>query len=224
MEDREIVEWNIQQSKQAIKKSLLKDKIIIFFTRLIEDMRRYNNPNFYGRLKEMFLLIYPYSGEERPKEIYRQIKDSDLKSEEGLSLDKEEISYVRFFLDSLDEQCKLKNRKETEKELENILEKLMKKYLPNSSALIESYLLGKLISSVGGIKNLSRFPSSTIQLIGAEKALFMHISKHRQCPKHGLIFYAGSVRQAENPGKAARQLANKLALSIRVDYFQNAQK
>ena len=220
METNEIIEWNINQSKENIKKNLLKDKLIIFFTRIIEDSVNHGNPNFYGRVRELYFLIYPYSKLENTKGIYDKFKKSNFKSKDGLSLDKDEINNIKFFLDNLDSNCKLKN-KDKIGDIKDILTNLIKKYLPNSSILIEPYLLGKLISSVGGIKNLYRKPSSTIQLIGAEKAMFRHISKNKPSPKYGLIYYSDNIQKAENKGKKARKLANKLALNIRIDYFQN---
>ena len=51
MENKQIVKWNIEQSKKEIQKNLLKDNLIIFFTRILEDSKVYRNPNFYGRVK-----------------------------------------------------------------------------------------------------------------------------------------------------------------------------
>jgi len=168
----------------------------------------------------MYGLLFPYSDKENTKEIFKELKNSDLNSREGLILDSKEKDYLSRFLKSLDENCRLKN-KEKLKEFERILEDLVKKYLSHSHKDIEPYIIGKLISSVGGINNLYRMPSSTIQLIGAEKAMFRHIAKKRPCPKYGLIYYSDKIKQSKNKGKTARQLANKLAISIRQDYFQN---
>jgi len=245
MNNKQIIEWNISRSKEKIKSQILKDRIIIFFTRIVEDAGKYQNPNFYGRVKELYRLIYPYSELEDPKEIFIKIKktfglqgfsgcseirtlvrisdtrNSDLKSKDGLVLDNEEIEAVKLFIKNLDSECKLKNKMVIKKEIEAILGKLVVKYLPNSSKIIEPYLLGKLISSVGGISKLYRKPASTIQLIGAEKALFRHMAKGKDCPKYGLIYYSRRILKAENKGKEARKIANQLALNVRIDYFRN---
>lgn len=221
MNNRQIIEWNISHSKEKIKKQILKDRIIIFFTRIVEDAGKYQNPNFYGRVKELYRLIYPYSELEDPKEIFIKTRNSDLKSGEGLQLDDEEKEAVKLFIKNLDSECKLKNKVVIKKEIEAILGKLVVKYLPNSSKIIEPYLLGKLISSVGGISKLYRKPASTIQLIGAEKALFRHMAKGKDCPKYGLIYYSRRILKAENKGKEARKIGNQLALNIRIDYFQH---
>ena len=69
MEMERIVEWNIIESKRKIKKAIMKDKIIILFTRVLEDLTLHKNPNFYGRVKEAYTLIHPYYSEEDPKKI-----------------------------------------------------------------------------------------------------------------------------------------------------------
>tara|TARA_Y100000310_G_scaffold51745_1_gene47642 strand:+ start:222 stop:893 length:672 start_codon:yes stop_codon:yes gene_type:complete len=220
MENSKIIKWNIEQSKKEIQKNLLKDNIVIFFTRVVEDSKRYRNPNFYGRLKELYGLLYPYSNKEDTKSIFQELKKSDLDSKEGLILNPQDKHFIKLFLKSLDDECKLA-KQEKVKLIEKDLNKLVQKYFPNSHKIIEHYILGKLISSVGGIDNLYKMPSSTIQLIGAEKAMFRHIAKNKPCPKYGLIFYSEKIKQSKDKGKTARQLANKLAISLKQDYFQN---
>lgn len=220
MENNEIIKWNIEQSKKEIQKNLLNDNVVIFFTRVVEDSKRYRNPNFYGRLKELYGLLYPYSEKEDTKSIFQELKKSDLDSKEGLILNSQDRHFIKLFLKSLDDECKLV-KQEKVKLIEKDLNKLVKKYFPKSNKIIESYILGKLISSVGGVGNLYKMPSSTIQLIGAEKAMFRHIAKNKPCPKYGLIFYSEKIKQSKDKGKVARQLANKLAISLKQDYFQN---
>lgn len=223
METTQIISWNIQESKRRIREDIKSDNLIIFFTRIAEDLRRYKNPNFYGRLSEIFFLLYPYSTISDTKKIFEELKKGNLASKDGLRLDNQEISYIKNFVNELDKECKL-NKQISKNKVEAILIKLVEKYFPNSSKLIEPYLFGKLISSVGGIKNLYRKPSSTIQLIGAERALFRHMAVGKSSPKYGLIYYSEKIKKAKDKGKTARQLANKLAIAIKVDYFHNFQR
>lgn len=216
----QIVKINIKLSKENIKKAILRDEVIIFFTRVLEDLERYKSPNFYGRMKDLFFLFYPYSSLDDTKRIYQELKKSNLLSKEGLFIDEEEISYLKFFINNLDSSCKLKGSDGIKEELDKILAKLIRKYFSNSLLFLEPYLLGKLIAFVGGIKNLYRKPASTIQLIGAEKALFRHMLKGNPSPKYGLIYYSNKIQKSYNKGKTARQLANKLAISLKQDYFQ----
>jgi nucleolar protein 56 len=221
MENREIILWNIKESKQRIKYAISKDRILIFFTRILEDLNRYKNPNFYGRIKEIYHLLFPFDSETDPKKIISNMRNCNLNITEGLKLDNQEINYFRFFIKNLDEKCKLKNVTQMKKGIEDIQRSLVIKYLPNSSKLLEPFLLGKLISSMKGIEKISKKPSSTVQLIGAEKALFRHMSKNTLPPKHGIIFYSNKIKNSENKGKASRVLANKLAIALRKDYFRS---
>ena len=77
----------------------------------------------------------------------------------------------------------------------------------------------RLISHAGSLLNLAKMPASTIQILGAEKALFRALKTRKDTPKYGLLFHASLVGQAgaANKGKMARMLAAKAALALRVD-------
>lgn len=220
MDKQKIVLWNIDESKKLIRKEIRIDNLIMFFTRVVEDLRNHQDPNFYGRIKDIYSSIFPYEDIENPKEILVGAKKSSFESTEGLNLDKKEGDYLKEFVKNLNDKGKLENKAKIGY-FEKILEELISRYLPESQKIVEPYILGKLICSVGGIGSLYKKPSSTIQLIGAEKAMFRHMSRNKPCPKYGLLYYSKKVQESNNKGKEARQLANKLAISIRVDYFKN---
>jgi len=90
---------------------------------------------------------------------------------------------------------------------------------PNLSSLAGPVLAARIISRAGGLHSLARMPASRIQVMGAEKSLFKHLSGHAPSPKHGIIYrhpaVSGSARRLR--GKAARALAAKLAIAARLD-------
>jgi nucleolar protein 56 len=92
---------------------------------------------------------------------------------------------------------------------------------PNLSALIGDIVGSKLISHAGGLTNLSKYPASTIQILGAEKALFRALKTKGKTPKYGLIFNSTFIGRAQqkNKGRISRYLANKCAIASRVDCF-----
>ena len=92
---------------------------------------------------------------------------------------------------------------------------------PNLSALIGDIVGSKLISHAGGLTNLSKYPASTIQILGAEKALFRALKTKGKTPKYGLIFNSSFIGRAQqkNKGRISRYLANKCAIASRVDCF-----
>ena len=90
---------------------------------------------------------------------------------------------------------------------------------PNLTTMVGELVAARLISHAGSLISLAKMPGSTIQIFGAEKALFRALKTKSQTPKYGLIYHASIVGQA-NPkikGKISRSLASKCALCIRVD-------
>jgi nucleolar protein 56 len=105
--------------------------------------------------------------------------------------------------------------------MERYLDKTMGEVAPNTQALVGSLLGARLIALAGGLRNLAMRPASTIQVLGAEKALFRSLKTGARPPKHGLIFQHTLLHDAKRwqRGKIARALAGKLAIAIRTDAF-----
>ena len=107
------------------------------------------------------------------------------------------------------------------KSIENYIEDKMESLAPNLKLLVGASLGAKLISHAGGLKRLATYPSSTVQIMGAEKALFRHLKSGDRPPKFGLIYQHPHIRGAKwwNRGKIARMLASKISLACRKDIF-----
>jgi nucleolar protein 56 len=105
--------------------------------------------------------------------------------------------------------------------LENYLDKAMEEVAPNTKAIVGSLLGARLIALAGGLTNLARRPASTIQVLGAEKALFRSLKTGARPPKHGILFQHTYLHEAKkwHRGKIARALAGKLAIAARIDAF-----
>jgi nucleolar protein 56 len=105
---------------------------------------------------------------------------------------------------------------------EKYLEEVMKEYCPNLSELAGVTIGAKLLELGKGLKNLALLPASTMQLLGAEKALFRHIKTGARSPKYGVIINHPLIQKCnhKDKGKAARALADKLSLCARLDYFK----
>jgi nucleolar protein 56 len=108
--------------------------------------------------------------------------------------------------------------------LSDYLKERMNAVAPNLQALIGEIVGAKLIAHAGGLTNLSKYPASTIQILGAEKALFRALKTKGKTPKYGLIFNSTFIGRAglKNKGKISRYLANKCAIASRVDCFSEA--
>ncbi|KAH9991660.1 hypothetical protein BJV74DRAFT_414023 [Russula compacta] len=95
---------------------------------------------------------------------------------------------------------------------------------PNLTALVGELVGARLISHAGSLLSLAKHPASTVQILGAEKALFRALKTKHDTPKYGLIYHASLVGQAppKLKGKMARMVATKTALSVRVDALTEA--
>jgi nucleolar protein 56 len=104
--------------------------------------------------------------------------------------------------------------------MEAVVSAAVKSMAPNLSCLAGPVLAARLISRAGSLRRLSEMPASTLQVMGAEKALFKHLKGIAPSPKHGIIYRHPAVIGAQKSlrGKAARALAGKLAIAARLDY------
>jgi nucleolar protein 56 len=105
--------------------------------------------------------------------------------------------------------------------LQDQIEKDMKKIAPNTSEIIGPLIGARLISLAGGIQKMAMMPASTIQILGAEKALFRFKKEGGRPPKHGVIFQHPTINCAPKTerGKIARLLATKISTAIKADVF-----
>lgn len=106
-------------------------------------------------------------------------------------------------------------------DIAHYIEEVMKEVAPNITALVGPLLGARLISLAGGLEELARMPASTVQVLGAEKALFRALRTGGRPPKHGVIFQFPEIHKAPRwqRGKIARALAGKLTIAARVDVF-----
>lgn len=105
--------------------------------------------------------------------------------------------------------------------LQNYADSTVGEVAPNIQALVGSLLAARLIAIAGGLTNLAKMPSSTIQVLGAEKALFRALKTGTRPPKHGVIFQDALIHDAKKwqRGKMSRALSGKLAIAARTDAF-----
>jgi len=106
-------------------------------------------------------------------------------------------------------------------QLHDYLKTRMNDVAPNLSALIGEQVGARLISHAGSLVNLAKYPASTVQILGAEKALFRALKTRGNTPKYGLIFHSSFIGKAstKNKGRISRYLANKCSIASRIDAF-----
>jgi nucleolar protein 56 len=110
---------------------------------------------------------------------------------------------------------------ELRKNMDNYVDRTMEEMAPNVRAVAGALLGARLIAIAGSLQNLAMRPASTIQVLGAEKALFRSLKTGARPPKHGLIFQHTLLHDAKRwqRGKIARVIAGKLAIAARADAF-----
>ena len=101
------------------------------------------------------------------------------------------------------------------------IERVAPAVAPNLAEMAGPELAARLIALAGGLESLAKKPSGTVQVLGAEDALFAHLSGRAPSPKHGIIYTHEYVRgtRPEDRGSAARALAGKLTLAARADHY-----
>jgi len=92
---------------------------------------------------------------------------------------------------------------------------------PNLSTILGDVVAARLISKAGSLTNLAKVPASTVQILGAEKALFRALKTRGNTPKYGLIYHSTFIGRADskNKGRISRYLANKCSIATRIDSF-----
>ncbi len=152
--------------------------------------------------------------EDIPEFKARQIVEA-AQTSMGAQLDKEDINQIQALC------VNVLNIYRMRQSLDDYLDSIMDEVAPNVRTLVGSLLGARLIALAGGLENLAKMPASTIQVLGAEKALFRALRTGTRPPKHGIIFQHTLLHQAERwqRGKVARALAGKLAIAARTDAF-----
>merc|ERR1711981_725647 len=152
-----------------------------------------------------------------PEEIEEQLKESAELSM-GCEISEEDLLTVFHLADRVIELCEYRAK------LYEYLKNRMEAIAPNLTMLVGELVGARLISHAGNLVNLAKHPASTIQVLGAEKALFRALKTKSDTPKYGLIYHASLVGQssAKNKGKMSRMLAAKAALAVRYDALADA--
>jgi nucleolar protein 56 len=219
-----------------------RDAYAIQAVRAMDDLDKMINL-FSGRLREWFGLHFPELDKEVEKhETYARLvhdlgRRENFKFEElvkrgipedrarrleelakrsvGSGIGDEDLERIRDFSAAILEASKLRER------IAKYLDGLMPEVAPNLCALVGPSLSARLMSLAGGLENLAKMPASTIQVLGAEKALFRSLRTGSRPPKHGIIFQYAPIHESPRwqRGKIARALAGKLSIAARLDAF-----
>ncbi|NIO22201.1 MAG: hypothetical protein GTN76_16110 [Candidatus Aenigmarchaeota archaeon] len=196
---------NVMLTKKEVKK-VKSDRVIMHVIGIIDDLDSSLN-SLSERLREWYGMYSP--------ETVRDVKSHE-KFIEMLSKSKEDEN-LRKFSKNLQELYR------TRDSLSKYLENACKQTIPNLSEVAGPLLASRLLSLAGGLEKIAKLPSSTIQLLGAEKALFRHLKGKGKPPKYGILFGHTLIQNAPKPmkGKVARLIAAKISLAAKIDRFSD---
>lgn len=212
------------------KESASEDKHLIQAINSIEEIDE-TISKLIERIREWYALYFPEMDVIKNNETYIRLISQN-KTKENI-IDAKPDAFPDNVLDLEDDinpiDLEIMNRyansiyelQKTRKELEQYIDAKMEEIAPNLRLLVGSSLGAKLISHAGGLKRLATYPSSTVQIMGAEKAVYRHLKSGDRPPKYGLIYQDPQVRGSKwwNRGKIARMLAGKISLAVRRDVF-----
>ena len=209
---------NLKETKKKIRESVTQDLLIIqainhifdlnkVINILVKDLREwysYHNPEFSRATQDHQTFV----------EAILSKKDKNPKDGLGADFSKEDLKPVADLSEEIHKLYKLKEKQEV------YIESMMEKVCPNITAIAGSLIGAKLIQHAGSLRKLVMMPASTVQLLGAEEALFRHIKTGARCPKYGVLHDHPLVSKAKRnkAGKVARVLASKISIASRVDY------
>lgn len=149
-----------------------------------------------------------------PEELEEKVKEA-AEISMGTEISEEDIINIQNLCDEI------LSINEYRTHLYDYLKTRMMAMAPNLTVLVGETIGARLIAHAGSLVNLAKHPASTVQILGAEKALFRALKTKKDTPKYGLIFHASLIgsASAKNKGKISRSLAAKASLATRVDAF-----
>ncbi|MCX8202195.1 MAG: hypothetical protein N3G74_00050 [Candidatus Micrarchaeota archaeon] len=230
----------LEEMKAKIKKSYLsKDNLLVFTDNAIADLEKQINLLF-ERLTEWYGAYFPeLKMEDRVKyaNLVLQIDKnnmaatkkaiqsiagdkansiiSSLEKTMGSDLEEKDLDMIKLLAQQII------TLEEAKSQLQQYEENLAREICPNLVEVGGPKIASKLIAHVGSLEKLAKLPASTIQVLGAEKALFKHLRRKTKPPKHGIIFQHTLIHSVpkDKRGKLARALASKLAIAAKVDAY-----
>jgi nucleolar protein 56 len=246
-DEQDLALWNRNVSMELAKlrikgASEKRDLIVAQAIQTLDDLDRTVNL-FMSRLREWYGVYFPEMDRliEKHETYSRLVMKLGYKenytfesvSAEGLPKERSELlaktaqsSMGADVSDSDLEQIQTLSRDvlnlyELRKNMENYVDRTMEELAPNVRAVAGALLGARLIAMAGSLQNLAMRPASTIQVLGAEKALFRSLKTGARPPKHGLIFQHTLLHDAKRwqRGKIARVIAGKLSIAARADAF-----
>ncbi|MCL2143093.1 MAG: ribosomal biogenesis protein [Methanomassiliicoccaceae archaeon] len=217
----------LRLGKLRTSEPIPRDKSLVQAIRHLDDVIESCNL-MNERLHEWYGLHFPELGDHAKERKYcdlvaRHGERSGIIEELGINIEsigsEMDTADIKAIMKLSDTLCKIYDDRER---IESYISGLAKEVAPNMCTLLGDALAARLISSAGGLERLASLPSSTLQLLGAEKAMFRHLRSGKKPPKHGMIFQHPEVHRAPywQRGNISRALAGKALIAAKVDNYK----
>jgi len=214
-------EFSVEVTKLKLKFGFSKDKLIVQAIEQYDELTKMINM-FYERLSEWYGFYYPeiIRTIKGPEEFSKIAGEKRKEKSIGYEIEEEDLKMIKV---AGNEMATLISYRE---KLTNYIETLVKEVAPNLGKVAGFILGAKLISAAGSLKKLAELRASTIQLLGAEKALFRHLRQGTKPPKYGLTLQHSMMKNIpfNRRGRFARTLAGKISIAAKVDYHSHGKK
>ncbi len=215
-----VSEFSTAVSQRSMQGMIEIDRFLIQASHALEDLKGIENL-LLERFTEWYRLHYPESKISHTELLNsvikygRREKFPSFEKSIGIDITEEDENII------LDYAATIKKVIEQRKKKEDYIRKRAPEIIPNLCSVTEPLLATRLVAAAGSLEKLAKMPSSTIQLLGAEKALFRHLKKKGKSPKYGTLFNDRRISSAPESkrGKIARIISSKLAVAARIDYY-----
>jgi len=199
MRVKEWYSWHFPELKQVVTDNFMFARCASF----IKDKSELTDDKLDG-------LVEIVGDEDVAKKVMKAAKSSM-----GMDTSEADMLNIIIFTDRMISLAQYRNQ------LFSYLEEKMATVAPNLSTLIGETVAARLIQKAGSLMSLAKAPASTVQILGAEKALFRALKTKGNTPKYGLIYHSSFIGRAsaKNKGRISRYLANKCSIASRIDSF-----
>lgn len=232
MDRDDLREKAIEETRDKLKSAADRDRLMVKAVNFLDE----NNNNFNAemeRFRDWYGLHFPELEKEiTDDEHLIKILSNGLRRDElyafsemaenstGMPLTDDDLEMLEEAYESLEKKLKMRGK------IESYVEGVAEEEMPNLETVLGPLLAARIVALAGGLEELAKKPSSTVQMLGAEKALFRYLHGEGTPPKHGVLFQHNFVNSLpeDKRGKMARFLANKAVMAARIDQYGDKQK
>lgn len=232
MDREDIREEALEETREGLKEAADRDQFIVKAVKFLEQREESFSKEF-ERFRDWYALHFPeleeeiQDDEELIKLLDRGLHRDELDAFESMAESSTGAPLVEDDREMLERTFEsVKSSYDNKEEIREYVRDAALEEMPNLSKLLDPILAAKLVALEGSLESLAKEPASTIQMLGAEKALFRYLRGEGTPPKHGVLFEHPFVSDlpSDTRGKMARFVANKAAIAARLDVYGDKQK